>query len=223
MTKPSRHRLPRLPKPWPSDAVEPDPNAAAPQHLLHLIPCPHLPPAAEPLTAACLHAAGTERGEAFYLKALEYAQSLWQQGFPARALLLINRALGCALDAGDTVLNRWPLPYRAVVWLLQHHEPGQFIGNPRRHWQHLATRMVEPRRELRTWRAWACWQLARVLLPHLPADELQLSREPVTEPTADLIHERLTALGHPGEAALWRETLDFCQSARTIPAPCSAT
>lgn len=191
-------------------------------HLPHLQPCPFLPPAAEPLTAACLSEAGTGRGAVFYLQALEYAQSLWLQGYPARALLLINRAFGCALDAADPVLARWPLPYRAVVWLLQQHKPDQFIGNPRRHWQHLATRMVEPRRELRTWRAWACWQFACVLMPHMPADELQLSRETIAEPTTGLIHKRLTSLGHPGEAALWREVLDFCQSAQTIPSPCSA-
>mgnify|MGYP007032627570 CR=1 FL=1 len=32
--------------------------------------------------------------------------------------------------------------------------------------------MSGPRAELRTWRAWACWRMACVALPDLPADEV---------------------------------------------------
>ncbi len=168
--------------------------------------CPFLPVPSGVLTAACLQPFGKEdRGAEFYEMALNYAQSHWRQDLPAQALLQVNRALGSAVAATDEVLQRWPLPYAAVVWLLQHHGPDQFIGNPRRHYQHLATRMVEPRKALRTWRAWACWVLVCELLPHFPADEKQLAEENVCEPSRDKVYEQLERWGHPGEAAAWKQ------------------
>ncbi len=151
---------------------------------------------------------GDDRGPAFYRMALHYAQSLWRQGFPARAILLLNRALGAELDGSEAVLRQWPLPYPAMAWLLRNHLPEQFIGNPRRHWQHLATRMSGPRAELRTWRAWACWRMACLALPDLPADEKQLAGEDVREPGEEEIAGHLERLGHPDEVALWREVLE---------------
>ena len=171
-------------------------------------PCPLLPPQPAPLTAACLHRFGkTDRGSEFYQTALHYAQSLWQHGLPAPALLLVNRALGAAVPAGHPVLVAWPLPYAAVAWMLRHHAPEHFIGNPRRHYQHLATRMVEPRKELRTSRAWACWAIARRILPELPADDAQLAKEALREPTEAAIFQSLTQLGHHGEAEAWQTVL----------------
>jgi hypothetical protein len=170
-------------------------------------PCPFLPLPDTVLTAACLHDFGPNRCPDFYLAALNYAQSLWLQGFPARALLLVNRALGCDLRGNESVLEAWPLPYRAVTWLLRNHRPEQFIGNPRRHWQHLATRMSGPRAEPRTWRAWACWWLARLAMPELPADEEQIAREGVREPEEDEIAAQLTRLGLPGEVEAWRAAI----------------
>ena len=70
---------------------------------------------------------------------------------------LLDRAFGADLAPGEPVLAAWPLPYAAMAWLLQHTPPETFIGNPRVHFQHLADRMNEPRREQRRWRAWACW------------------------------------------------------------------
>ena len=177
-------------------------------HQVGLEPCPFLPRQELPLSAASVAVLGEDRGPDFYLAALHYAQSLWLQGFPARAILLCNRALGAALDGSEPVLRLWPLPYLAIGWLLQHHRPAHFIGNPRRHWQHLATRMSGPRAELRTWRAWACWRMACVALPHFPADEKQLAEEPVREPGEEEIAGHLERLGHPGEVALWREVLE---------------
>jgi hypothetical protein len=167
--------------------------------------CPHLPAAESMRDASALAAHGASRDEGFYLTALEYAQCLWQQGLPARALLLINRAMGCDLTGASAILGRHPMPYAAVAWILTHHEAAHFIGNPRRHWQHLATRMAGPRPEIRTWRAWACWALARRILPHCPADEIQLAREPIAEPLVGGILEKLAALGLPHEAALWHQ------------------
>ena len=176
-----------------------------------LPPCPFLPVPERVLTAACLEPYGETRGSGFYLAALHYAQSLWLAGLPARALLLVNRALGCEFSGHEAVLAEWPLPYRAAAWLLRHRRPGQFIGNPRRHWQHLATRMSGPRAELRTWRAWACWRLACLALPELPADEDQIAREGVREPAEEEIAAHLERLGLPGEAQVWRAALEECQ------------
>lgn len=177
-----------------------------PSHL-PLPTCPHLPEAPQPLTAACVAALQNNRGPEFYEMSLRYGQSLWLQGFPAQALLQVNRALGAEVAPEAAVLRQWPLPYAAAAWLLTHRQAEQFIGNPRRHYQHLATRMVEPRKEMRTWRAWACWWIARLLLPDMPADEEQLAAEGVAEPKPEEIFAELTRLGHPGEAEAWQELI----------------
>lgn len=180
-------------------------------HVPGLEKCPFLPAQEEPLNAAWMtgpEGPGAERGEFFYRRALHYAQSLWLQGFPARSILLLNRALGAELRGDEPVLREWPLPYFAIGWLLRNHREDQFIGNPRRHWQHLATRMSGPRSELRTWRAWACWRMACVALPECPADERQLAEEGVREPGEEEIASHLDRLGLPGEVGLWREVLE---------------
>ncbi len=166
--------------------------------------CPYLPMPTEPLTARCLEPWGADRGAGFYEQALQYAHSLWLQGFPARAILLLNRAMGCDLTGEEAVLKSWPMPYHAMAWILRHHAGEGFIGNPRRHWQHLATRMVEPRKELRSWRAWACWYLARVYMPDLLADEEQVRAEGLVEPTKSEIEVALGRWGLAGEMHEWR-------------------
>jgi hypothetical protein len=154
---------------------------------------------------------GNERGPVFYETALLYAGSLWLQGLPARSLLLINRALGADLRGEEAILKQWPLPYAAVRWILEHRpdEARHFIGNPRRHYQHLATRMVPPRKTQRRWRAWACWYLAFRLLPaeQYPADARQLEEEGVVEPSREAIAQALDAHGVPGERALWEKVV----------------
>jgi hypothetical protein len=170
-------------------------------------PCPYLPVPDRPLSAASVSATGRDRGPEFYFLALECAQALWLARLPAQALLLVNRALSADLRGDEPVLQPWPPPYAAAAWILRHHHPDDFIGNPRRHYQHLATRMVEPRRELRTWRAWACWALARAADPTLPADEKQLAEERVVEPSLEDIAAHLDRLGLPGETACWQHTL----------------
>lgn len=160
-----------------------------------------------PLTAASLTAAGRDRGPEFYRLALECAQALWLADRPAQALLLINRALSANLHGTEPVLRECPLPYAAAAWVMRHHDPAHFIGNPRRHYQHLATRMVEPCKELRTWRAWACWAIACSIFPDLPADAKQLVEEGVTEPTTTKICAQLDSFGLPGERAVWQQAL----------------
>ena len=175
------------------------PAAAAPA----LPACPFLPVPTRNLSAASIRAVGADRGPAFYELALECAQALWLAGLPAQSLLLVNRAYGADLRGDEPVVVRWPIPYAATAWLMEHRREEQFIGNPRRHFQHLATRMVEPRKELRTWRAWACWRLACLIFPECPADGRQIAEEGVREPAEGEISAQLSLLGWPGEADTW--------------------
>ena len=101
------------------------------------------------------------------------------------------------------MLRDWPLPYDAMAWFLRHTPADVFIGNPRVHFQHLADRMNEPRREQRRWRTWACWQITRLVRPEFANDP----KHAVVEPTLEQIAEKLTLHGLPGEAELWREVL----------------
>lgn len=165
--------------------------------------CPLLPEVEQPIGASAMREVGNDRGERFYLQALECAQSLWRRGLPAQSVLLLNRAFSSDLDGSEQVLLEWPLPYSAMHWVLSSKREGDFVGNPRRHFQHLATRMVEPRRELRTWRAWACWVYACELFPDCPPDSLQIEEEGIVEPTREQIESQLDRLGVEGEKELW--------------------
>lgn len=158
------------------------------------------------MDARALTAHGDERDADFYLTALTYAQYLWQRGFAARAILKIDRALLADLRGDEPVLQQWPLPYEAQAWLLRHTPRDVFIGNPRVHFQHLADRMNQPRRDQRRWRIWACWAIARKVRPEFPHDP----RHDVIEPTLDEIAARLDRHGIPGESAHWRAVLDRC-------------
>jgi GNAT superfamily N-acetyltransferase len=172
-------------------------------------PHPHLPLIDRVYRAEEITAFGKDRGPAFYETCHLYAQSLWRIGFPAKCILLLNRALSSPMPGTEAVFQKLPLPYQAMAWLLLHRPEGQFIGNPRRHWQHLATRMVPPHQELRTWRAWACWYLAKEILPEtdFPADLEQIREEGVVEPTQADILENLTRLSPADDPARWQEAL----------------
>jgi hypothetical protein len=187
------------------------PSLPALVHDPSLSACPHLPMVDAPLRAGSMRRFGRgdeNRGAEFYHAALETAQSLWLQGLPAQSLLQINRAMGADLGENEDVLIEWPMPYAAAAWVMSERGEEQFIGNPRRHYQHLATRMVEPRKELRSWRAWACWALACQIFPEMPADEEQIENEGVVEPAMDEIAECLDRLGLANEGAQWRQLLN---------------
>lgn len=144
---------------------------------------------------------------AHFFACLTKAQFDLIAGLPARALLMLNRAMSLPLHtAPEAFLHQWPIPYAAVAWILKNRRPGEFLGNPRRHWQHLATRMnAGPIRELRIWRAWACWAIARICLPECLGDQTQLEREKIAEPTEAEIFHNLDATGLPDEAEMWRK------------------
>jgi hypothetical protein len=165
--------------------------------------CPYLPLVSQVLTAEHLSDLKDHRGEQFYAAALRYAHSLWLQGLPARTLLVLDRALGADLKGNEPELKSWPLPYAAVSWVITHAQPGQYLSNPRIHYQHLATRVRGPRAELRRWRAWACWSIARKQLPHLSPDHKQQIQEPTNQEIAD----HLKKFGLPKEEQLWWNSL----------------
>lgn len=176
-------------------------------------PCLYLPTITERRPASALAPfRGKRKGSEFYHAALECAQSRWLEGFPAQAILMINRALSVDFarwrDEERAQLSSILFPYRALAFIIR--EGGQFgfLGNPRRHFQHLATRMSGPHRELRIARAWACWAIARKTLPYLIADEKQLIEEDVVEPTLANISTNLAAASINSEYRAWVEVLD---------------
>ncbi|MCU0782262.1 MAG: hypothetical protein MUF04_14350 [Akkermansiaceae bacterium] len=174
--------------------------------------CPHLPPVAVPLAPTVTRRHGRERGAAFYQDALAYAQSQWLCGKPAQALLQLNKAWSADLGLPAAVLAIHPPPYRALVWMMREGalDARGFLGNPVRHFQHLATRMSGPQAEIRSWRAWTCFHLAQRVLPAAwyPPDTRQLAREGIWQPGCHAALNRLRTLGWPGEAGAALRALD---------------
>lgn len=153
-------------------------------YTIHLMrPCPHLP-ACDRFLPVC-H--GTHRGGTFYLDALAFAQGYWLAGKPAQAILQLNKAFSADLRDDDPVLEKWPRPYAALEWIMEHAADGSagFLGNPVRHFQHLATRMSGSLREVRIARAWKCFHIARRVLAErgdFPLDGRQIAREGIFIP-----------------------------------------
>lgn len=172
--------------------------------------CPFLPPidAGAELDWRLLNTLGSDRGARFYERCLMYAQFLWIRGQAARAILAADRALLADLAGDEPILRRQPLPYRPLAWMISHAPPGVFIGNPRVHYQHLADRVREPRRAQRSARAWACWHLARAVLPGLPGDPRHAVREPTREDTARALEQH----GIAGECAAWTQALQAVET-----------
>ncbi len=167
--------------------------------------CPHLPAVARPLTAAVARAGRAGGPAADYRVSLDYAQSLWREGKPAQALLQLNRAWAADLQGDEAVLREWPPPYRALDWILRDAGRSGFLGNPVRHFQHLATRMNAVRPVPRRWRAWAGMHLAaRLLDPRdFPPDEPQRLAEKLVIPGIDEVIAGLETHGWAGEAAVF--------------------
>lgn len=165
-------------------------------------PCPHLPSVEGQVTAASMQAFRLDRGADFYRAALRYAQSLWLEGKPAQAILQLNKALSADLPDPVEVLAYSPWPYDALKWILEQNTDGAFLGNPVRHFQHLASRMSGPRKEVRVWRAWACFHLSEASLDSesFPRDLEQMDREGLIIPELSEVLDALEEMGWPGEA-----------------------
>jgi hypothetical protein len=148
---------------------------------------------------------GQHRGPAFYQDALRYAQSQWISGKPAQAILQLDKAW-MAEDPGES-----GHPYQALVWILRNSANGSagYLGNPARHFQHLASRMSGPRSEIRSWRAWLCLHLAERILPHgYPRDGRQLAREGLWIPGFFRCLSAIRHLGWNGESQAIQEVLN---------------
>ena len=172
-------------------------------------PCPFLPPVDRAWPAAALTGLDPLGGDAgeFYLTALRCAQSRWLDGLPAQSLLMLNRAFSCGFEDDNPLVDAHPWPYEALAWLLRQTPEDRFLGNPRRHFQHLATRMNQgPRRDLRVARAWACWAIAGNIRPELPGDDEQVAAENLTLPTLAEIAALPVWEDRPKEATLWQRT-----------------
>lgn len=175
------------------------------QHIDGREACPFLPPSPQvtrPIDTRHLRESA-DRG-AYYIAALTCAQSLWLEGNPAQAILQLNHALGVDLAAADPALVQWTLPYQAKIWLFtRRHEEG-FMGNPTRHYQHLASRMSGPMKELRSWRAWACFHLSERVLPadEFPRDHRQIEKEALVIPTWEQTVSEIRLHGIVGESEL---------------------
>lgn len=168
-------------------------------------PCPFLPVPDHELDWRHLHQSGDDRGPDFYLRCLEYAQYLWLHATPARSLLAVDRALFAAILGDEAIVQRWPLPYSAVTWIITRAPDDLFLGNPRVHYQHLADRVKGHRREIRKWRAWAGWHIVRAVRPDFDGDP----RHPVVPPTDSEVQAGLDANGIPGEIDCWRQAFEI--------------
>lgn len=172
-------------------------HVPSPIHVPHRPHCPFLPRVEQALRPSDIRNLRRQGGSTGYLATLNCAQSLWLQALPAQALLQLNHALAIQLPADTKVFHDWPLPYQAKVWILKNHQPPEFIGNPVRHYQHLATRVSGPKKELRSWRAWACFHLAEQCLPSsdFPRDHRQIEKENLSIPLWDTVLRSLSSLG----------------------------
>jgi len=170
--------------------------------------CPLLPEVAQPHGPMVTRVHAPQKDSRFYLAALCYAQSLWREGKPAQALLQLNKSFMANLRGDEEVLQRHPPPYAVLVWFLRHRPAGRFLGNPVRHFQHLATRVTGDRREIRAWRAWACFHLAQAVLParEFPIDEEQAAKERITFPPWETVLQAIRNSGWSGESEVLQRT-----------------
>lgn len=165
--------------------------------------CPWLPEVGEIQDFSITRRHGNDRGGEFYLDALRYGQSQWRIGKPAQAILQLNKAWMADLSADDFVLKSCPSPYKALIWILETASTSDcgYMGNPVRHFQHLASRMSGHRAEIRSWRAWLCFHLAeKILIPALyPRDGEQMAREGIWIPTFQRAIHEISDKGWAGE------------------------
>lgn len=93
------------------------------------------------------------------------------------------------LPADSEILKKYPIPYEAILWIIQHSSGNDFLGNPVRHFQHLASRMnqKQPQPELRRARAWCCLHLSEQAFGSatFPRDLTQVQREQLHIPSFD--------------------------------------
>tara|TARA_B110000908_G_scaffold156561_1_gene195854 strand:- start:2913 stop:3449 length:537 start_codon:yes stop_codon:yes gene_type:complete len=154
-------------------------------------PCPHLPEIYTPLPITHARKHRESCGSDYFQACLELAQSLWRSGSPAQAILQLDKSF-----MAQTTKNL-PLAYHAILWVIQNTPDDQFLGNPVRHFQHLASRMNmnQPSAELRIWRAWACLHLGeKCSTINYPRDTEQIKKENLTIPSIEQTLQEISAL-----------------------------
>ena len=170
------------------------------------LPCPCLPVISEIHDFSLTRRHAGDKGPRFYEDALRYAQSQWISGKPAQAILQLDKAWMADLRPDDPVLLEFPPPYEALVWILGQSVGGDrgYLGNPVRHFQHLASRMSGPRAEIRSWRAWYCLHLAERILPASlrPRDGVQIAREGLEIPGFHQSLHQISLYGWHQEASI---------------------
>lgn len=168
--------------------------------------CPFLPTVSEVHDYTLTRRHAGDKGAEFYCDALRYAQSQWICGKPAQAILQLDKAWMADLPADDPVLVAFPPPYEALVWILAKAASGGcgYVGNPVRHFQHLASRMSGPRASIRSARAWVCLHLAEKTVPatHRSRDGWQLAREGLWIPGFGYVLNQVSRGGWRGEASI---------------------
>ena len=176
-------------------------------HSTRAIPnlsCPWLPEISVVHDFSLTRRHGHVKGAEFYYDALCYAQSQWVHGKPAQAILQLNKAWMADLEGHEPILNAHPSPYLALVWILAAAVAGDhgYLGNPVRHFQHLASRISGgPRAEIRSWRAWLCFHLSEKTLnrAEFPRDGEQIAREGLWIPSVQRVLNEISRKGWPGE------------------------
>ena len=166
---------------------------------------PYLPVASSKLNASHTRKHRKECAELFYLSCLELSQSYWIQGKQAQAILQLNKAF--MADISD--FNGFQ-PYMALRWLLENRRESEFLGNPTRHFQHLATRMSGLRKDLRIFRAWACFYISKCILPskEFPEDLDQIRKESLVFPDINEVYLKLNVTGLLNECDFFLEALN---------------
>jgi hypothetical protein len=141
-----------------------------------------------------------ESAQAFFMAACRYANYLWVQDLPARAILALCRALYVNPRLLDKATRQ---PYAAYAWMLREARGDSFLGNPRFSFARQATRVPEIQ-HLKSRRAWALWYLTRRIRPELPADP----EVPENPPDRDALIDYLNGHGLAGEGDCFRSCLD---------------
>jgi len=170
-------------------------------------PCPHLPSVSQPLPITHTREHRESCREDYFNACLELAQSLWQTGAPAQAILQLDKSF--MASHSESLLS----PYLSILWIIRNTPDDQFLGNPVRHFQHLATRMnmSQPNAELRIWRAWACLHLTEKLFPDPaevhPRDTDQIEKENLSIPNVEETLNQITTLSNIQESVLLENLL----------------
>lgn len=134
----------------------------------------------------------------FHTAACRYANFLWMQSTPARAILALCRAI-YTVPQEDFPQPTFALKtYSAYAWFLRQSRvhPG-FLGNPRISFAHQATRMKCRNAEINRFRAWALWHLTRAHFPSLPPDPKCTERAPCPSEIAGILGQT----GYRGESS----------------------